>query len=145
MEDNTPVISTVNDDEAWELLGSGSLGHIAFIIGDQPEVLPVNYAVADGELLLRTAPGTKLFGVTVNPRVALESEWYDAQGGWSVVVKGRATVLASSAALEEAAAAGLRPWVPTVKENVVRISVEQITGRRFTFGPEPEAQPETIA
>ena len=28
-------------------------------------------------------------------------------------------------------------WVPTVKTTLVRISVDEITGRRFAFGPDP--------
>ena len=31
----------------------------------------------------------------------------------------------------------LRPWVPTVKTNFVRITAAEITGRRFEFGPDP--------
>ena len=33
---------------------------------------------------------------------------------------------------------GLRPWIPTLKYNVVEITPEQISGRGFEFGEEPE-------
>ncbi|MCD7100805.1 pyridoxamine 5'-phosphate oxidase family protein [Pseudoclavibacter sp. 13-3] len=144
MEENT-VITRVREDEAWQLFAANTLGHLGFIVNDAPEVLPVNYAVHDRTILFRTAPGTKLFGVTANPKVAFQTEQYTETGGWSVVAKGSAEVLTSNSALEAAEQAGLRPWVPTVKENVVRIVVSEIAGRRFAFGPEPEAEPEGAA
>ena len=33
---------------------------------------------------------------------------------------------------------GLRPWIPTLKYNVVEITSEQISGRGFELGEEPE-------
>ena len=32
----------------------------------------------------------------------------------------------------------LHPWVASVKTHVVRIDVDEIDGRRFVFGEEPE-------
>ncbi|MFU0805386.1 MAG: Pyridoxamine 5'-phosphate oxidase family protein [Pseudoclavibacter caeni] len=145
MADNDTIITEMPVDEAWRQLGSAALGHIAFVIDGAPEIFPINYAVDGHTVLLRTAPGTKLFGITVNPRVAIETEQYDATTGWSVIAKGTAEVLTDDAALDAADEAGLRPWVPTIKENVVRIAVDEITGRRFRFGPEPESVPEGAA
>ena len=40
--------------------------------------------------------------------------------------------------LARLAKAPLRPWVPTVKRNWVRVTPTRITARRFAFGPEPQ-------
>ena len=55
-----------------------------------------------------------------------------------MVVKGRAHVLDKQAEIFAAEAIGLRSWVPTIKTVFVRIAPNEVTGRRFQFGPEPE-------
>ena len=57
--------------------------------------------------------------------------------GWSVIVKGRAHVLASNADILDAEEAPLRSWIATLKPLFVRVIAAEITGRRFKFGPEP--------
>jgi nitroimidazol reductase NimA-like FMN-containing flavoprotein (pyridoxamine 5'-phosphate oxidase superfamily) len=89
-------------------------------------------------LLFRTAEGTKLASAVANNRVAFEVDEHDVEGGWSVIVKGRAHVLSTSAEIGEAERADLRPWTATRKLRYVRVNASEITGRRFTFGPEPD-------
>jgi hypothetical protein len=47
-------------------------------------------------------------------------------------------VLSSSAEIDEAERAHLRPWTATQKHRYVRVNASEITGRRFKFGPEPD-------
>jgi hypothetical protein len=56
-----------------------------------------------------------------------------------VIVRGKARSLATSAELADARRAGLYPWIATQKERFVRITPQTVTGRRFVFGPEPDA------
>ena len=72
--------------------------------------------------------------------MAFEADHYDAAltDGWSVIVKGRAHVLSTSAEIGEAEGAHLRPWTATQKLRYVRVNASEITGRRFKFGPERE-------
>ena len=58
--------------------------------------------------------------------------------GWSVIVQGTAEVLSTSAEINEADRAGLRPWIATLKLRYVRIHASTISGRRFKFGSEPD-------
>ena len=44
-----------------------------------PEIFPVNYAVDRETLIFRTAEGTKLLAMVVNPSVAFEVDGYDPQ------------------------------------------------------------------
>jgi len=138
MADDTAPIAELSEDECWALLVSRDFGRLATSISDQPDVFPVNYYASDGSILFRTAEGTKLFGLVVNRLVAFEIDDHDAETGWSVVVKGRARVLATEAEIAEAEAAPLNPWAATVKHNFVRIDVAEVTGRRLLFGPEPD-------
>ncbi|ASR02575.1 pyridoxamine 5'-phosphate oxidase family protein [Gordonia rubripertincta] len=136
----TPV-QVLGPQEAWELLGSAELGRIALSVNGSPDIFPVNYHAADGKITLRTGEGTKLSELVVNNRVAFETDAHTDTGGWSVVAKGTARVLTSFKDIEAADKLPLRPWIATVKYNYVEIAVEEITARRFEFGPEPERYP----
>ncbi|MCE7483366.1 pyridoxamine 5'-phosphate oxidase family protein [Microbacterium profundi] len=131
-------IKELSVDECWALLSTAVFGRIAVSIAGHPDIFPVNYVAGEGKLTFRTSEGTKLFGVTVNESVAFEVDDHTETEGWSIVVKGTARTLQSESEIAEAETLQLRPWIPTVKRNFVRIDVNDITGRRFIFGPEPD-------
>lgn len=135
--DQDPV-TVVGDDEAWKLLGSVSLGRLVTYFGGQLEIFPVNFAVQNGTLLFRTAEGTKLFTTVMNDQVLFEVDDHTATEGWSVVVRGTATLLSSAGDIREAESTKLLPWVPTSKQRYVRITPSEISARRFRFGVEPD-------
>lgn len=135
--DEGPV-TVVGGDEAWKLLGSVSLGRLVTYFGGQLEIFPVNFAVQNGTLLFRTAEGTKLFTTVMNDQVLFEVDDHTAAEGWSVVVRGTASLLSSTEDIREAEGAQLLPWVPTVKLRYVRITPSEISARHFQFGPEPD-------
>lgn len=132
------AVTELGEDESWALLASTPIGRLSTTIGDDIEVFPVNHVVDEGTIVFRTAQGSKLFELTVNPRVAYETDAHDEQGGWSVVVHGEAEVLEDSEEIERAARLPLRAWIPTIKTTYVRIRPLRVTGRRFRFGDEPE-------
>ena len=115
-----------------ELLRSQELGRIAMCAAHTPDIFPVNYAVDNGTIVFRTAEGTKLAAVHVSEQVAFEMDGYVAAPGdaWSVVVKGTAHELPMYE-VQEDDAFWLFPWSATVKSRFVRVTPEQITGRRF--------------
>ena len=132
-------ISVLNRAEAWKLLKGQTLGRLAVSVTGQPDIFPVNFHADDASIVFRTAPGSKLLEVTINDRVAFETDSYDIDEAWSVVVKGTATVLQDQAEIFAAEDLGLRSWVPTLKPVFVRIVPVEVTGRRFQFGPlEPD-------
>ena len=90
MVDDVNPVETLDDDECWELLELAPMGRIALAAGGEIDIFPINFAVHDGALYFRTAPGTKLVELTVNPQVALEIDGWDAGEAYSVVVKGEA-------------------------------------------------------
>ncbi len=131
-------VTILSEDESWELLSSVAVGRLVTCAGSHPEIFPVNFVVQRPTVLFRTAEGTKLSSAVVNKHVAFEADDYSRDEGWSVILQGTAEVLSTSAEIEEADRAGLRPWVATLKLRYVRIHATTVSGRRFRFGPEPD-------
>ncbi|MBB4856533.1 hypothetical protein HNP40_003954 [Mycobacteroides chelonae] len=138
MTPDAQPVTLLEKCESWTLLSSVRLGRLVVVIDGRPEIFPINFVTQHGTVLFRTAEGTKLFGAVVSDQVLFEADDHNDIGGWSVVVRGAAQVLSTSVEIDEADAAGLCPWIPTVKLHYVRIIPAQITGRRFVFGREPD-------
>ncbi|MCU1443730.1 MAG: Pyridoxamine 5-phosphate oxidase [Cryobacterium sp.] len=137
MDEVNPV-ELISEDDCWELLLSSSLGRLALSVGGEPEIYPVNFVASDRRLVLRTAEGTKILALTVNPRVAFETDGVGRDEAWSVVVKGTARILEKQSEIYAAEQLPLRPLIPTLKYVFVEIAPREVTGRRFPLGPEPE-------
>ncbi len=88
-------------------------------------------------MLFRTAEGTKLLTSVLNEHVVFEADDHTVAEGWSVVLRGTAKPLSTTAEIDEAERAGLYPWVATRKLRYVRIMPDTLTGRRFVFAPNP--------
>jgi hypothetical protein len=132
-------MTSLDEQECWHLLSMNALGRLATVVAGQPEIFPVNYHAQRPTILFRTAEGTKLFSTVVNDRVAFEIDDHVVDHGWSVVAKGRARVLDEEESLAAAQNSPVRSWVGTRKDHFVSIEVDEISGRRFVFGPEPGA------
>lgn len=128
----------LSEDACWELLAQQSVGRLATSVERVPDIAPINFVVDARSIVFRTAEGGKLFALTINPSVAFEADQWAADGGWSVVVKGTAETITSYDELSQVEELPLQPWVPTVKLHYVRIVPWDISGRTFSFGPEPE-------
>ncbi len=131
-------IEVLDEAQAWKMLATREFGRLATSVGNQPEIFPINYYAQDGKIYFRTAAGTKLSEIAVNDRLAFEADETDSEGGWSVIAKGSAHILTGAREIEAADALPLRSWVPTLKYDYVELTVDDISARRFTFGPEPD-------
>ena len=118
-------------EECWNQLHSSGLGRLAIAAKGMVDIFPVNYLVHDGTILFRSAPGSKLAGLTAAPLVAFESDGFDGRWHWSVVIHGRAIRLDNDAEIIESGVMDLVPWSDTPKFNYVRIVPTDITGRRI--------------
>jgi nitroimidazol reductase NimA-like FMN-containing flavoprotein (pyridoxamine 5'-phosphate oxidase superfamily) len=116
-------------DECIALLGNRSFGRIGMKIADDPIVLPVFYALVDGEIVFRTDPGTKLIAAVLESRVAFEVD--DVNEGWSVLVVGRAHEVRTPSVAESLQSRLDAFWPGGERDRLVRIEVERITGRRL--------------
>ena len=127
-------LEVLSEQQCLELLGSKDLGRIAFSVGDQTEIFPVNYASDGSIIVFRTAPGTKLDKAMAG-RLAFEVDDWDPEGkvGWSVVLKGVAQEVTSGI---DPFASTLRtrhasPVAPGEREHWIAIYPSEISGRRF--------------
>ncbi|MFC0432078.1 pyridoxamine 5'-phosphate oxidase family protein [Kutzneria buriramensis] len=123
--------------ECLALVKTVSFGRIVFTDQALPAVLPVNFSVWDGSLLIRTGAGSKLAAATRNAVVAFEADDIDLDNGkgWSVVVIGRSAVVDHPAEVAEAAEVAPRSWVGG-RDHLIRIAIGSITGRRVTAVPD---------
>lgn len=132
-------VTVLSEDESWSRLESASLGRLVTSIGGEPEIFPVNFVVQDRTVLFRTGEGTKLFVAVTSGKVAFEADSHDVAEGWSVIVKGHARVLKTDDEIQKAERAELFAWTATQKDHYVRVTPSEITGRHFSFGPEPDS------
>lgn len=132
-----PVIA-LSDEECWARLAEQELGRIVTHVHHVMDIFPVNFVVDDGAILFRTAPGSKLFELSVNDEVLFQVDDHTDTEAWSVVVRGHARVLDTSDEVRAADALELRPWVPTLKYHYVRIEPTALSGRAFQRLPEPD-------
>lgn len=134
-------VTVLSGDEAWNLLSGVALGRLVTSFGGRLEIFPVNFVTqknaGDRSVLFRTAEGTKLFTTVMNDQVLFEADDHGVTEGWSVIVRGSARVLTAASDIHEAERAQLMPWIATEKLRYVRITPEEVTARRFRFGPEP--------
>lgn len=132
MHHDEDVVRELGPEECWSALRADEVGRLAYLLGDEISLVPVNYAVDGETLLFRTAEGSKLLGIVMHPEVVFEIDTYDEDSALSVIVRGTARLLEEDEA-HRADNIRLRPWVPTLKYNVVEIEPHEITGRRFTL------------
>ncbi|WP_100811891.1 MULTISPECIES: pyridoxamine 5'-phosphate oxidase family protein [unclassified Microbacterium] len=138
MDEMNEVVNRLGEQACWDRLRTQQLGRLVTHVGEVLDVFPVNYVVDDETIVFRTAEGSKLFELTVNDEVLFEVDDHSGTDAWSVVVRGRAHRLATSAEVQAADGLPLRPWIPTLKYNYVRVEPTSMTGRAFVIGPEPD-------
>ncbi|WP_134325141.1 pyridoxamine 5'-phosphate oxidase family protein [Cumulibacter soli] len=135
-----PPVSVITEEECWDLLSSRPIGRVAMIIGDEVEVFPVSYELREGSMYIRTAEGTKLFGIALGRPVAFEIDDWDDKSGWSVIAKCSARQLDREFEIEEAEKLGLSRWVAESRDVLVRLTPIKVTGRRFRFDVPQDAR-----
>lgn len=119
-------------DEALSALASRSIGRLAIIEPDgRPDIVPLNYVLDRGAVLFRTGPG-RVLDRADGAWVAFEVDATDSEArrGWSVVVHGRAAEVTDPSDLARVRGLPLEPWAAGERVRYVRITPEEITGRR---------------
>jgi transcriptional regulator with XRE-family HTH domain len=119
--------------ECLRLLAPGGLGRIAFGTASGLMVLPVNYLVVAGTIVIRTGSGS-LIAAHGDDEVSFETDHLDETllCGWSVLVRGQAhRVLQPGEQRHLREDCDLRPWPAGEHDLYVRIVPTRITGRRI--------------
>ncbi len=136
--ENTDAVRLLTDDECWDRLAEQQLGRLVTHVGDVLDIFPVNYTVDGESVVFRTAEGSKLTELTINDQVLFEVDEYTDTDAWSVVVRGTARRLDTPEEVRAADELPLRPWIPTLKYNYVRITATSLSGRDIERGEEPD-------
>ena len=126
-------IQPLGPEECWALLEGVPVGRLVVVMAGEPDVFPVNFAVDDRGLVVRTDIGMKFFAAEQRGRAALEVDHWDAETGFTVVARGTLRVLTDPAERAHAESLDPHPWLDTPKAHLIRLDVEEITGRRFTL------------
>jgi uncharacterized protein len=119
--------------ECLEFLAQADVGRVALNMGALPVILPVNYALFDEDILLRTVAGSKLEAATRNAVMAFEVDQVHplSHTGWSVLVQGVASEITDPVELRRAKRVPLTSWLDG-DSRYVRISSQLISGRRLS-------------
>lgn len=125
-------------EECLRFLASVPVGRVGLSIHSLPVVLPVNFALLDGELVFRTVAGTTFHAAASGAVLAFEVDSYefDGRSGWSVMVQGVSHVVTDATELQRARQLTGDPWaVDGAADLIVRVTASVVSGRRFTRSP----------
>ena len=109
-----------------------TVGRLAFRSSTGQQLLPVNFVFRQGRVYFTTSPQSVLAELAEgSDDVAFEIDYPDrlTQHGWSVLVKG--TTRRVSEDDVDLSPREPRPWVPGVRDILVELTPNQITGRRI--------------
>lgn len=130
-----PTTEKLTRDECWRLMQTQPMGRVAAFMASRLELFPVNFAVIDGTIYIRTAPGTLLSTVLAAPEVVIEADGTEIRErmphAWSVVVRGKAEEVSQAHEEEDLDENGPQPWQAGVKDDFVKIVPTEVSGRRF--------------
>ena len=131
-------------DECLQLMASVPVGRIIYTRQALPAVELVNFALDDGDIIIRTEYGSKLSAATRGAVVAFEADSLDAdrQVGWSVTAIGHSREVTDSDEIGRLEKLGLRAWAPGERKHFIRISPGILNGRRLS-AEEPEDDHQT--
>jgi nitroimidazol reductase NimA-like FMN-containing flavoprotein (pyridoxamine 5'-phosphate oxidase superfamily) len=134
MEDTMGDPIELSDEQCRELLGAGLVGRVALCTPVGPHVVPVNYAVVDDSVVLRTTPYSILGTQAPGAMLAFEVDQldYELQRGWSVVARGRAEAITGADELHQIR----RAWEPNAwadgsRNLFLRLRWSELSGRRL--------------
>ena len=129
------ALTALSDDECWALIEGHRprLGRIGFRHGDATAIYPMNYAIADRVVFLRTEPTSELTAAVDTQHVAFEIDDVDLdwERGWSVLVKGRLHRVVDMGELERHRELRPRAWVQGERLHLLRPDASHIHGRRL--------------
>lgn len=117
--------------ECVRLLGQRGVGRAAVGTPDGPHLVPVNYALLDDTIVIRTSPYSLLGTYARTSRLAFEVDQLDEanHSGWSVVVQGRCVLETDPKTLARLRHLLPESWASGTRTLYLRLPLEEISGR----------------
>jgi hypothetical protein len=131
MDTDVNGLEVLSRAEAIALLETQEVGRLVYTRRALPAVIPVNYAVRSGGILIWTGSSSSLGQAVRGSVVAFQVDELDraTHSGWSVTVTASAQLVTDEAELEKAHVDGPVPWAPGIKDHLIRIPLTMVTGR----------------
>lgn len=132
-------LRVMSRSQCIEELRTERLGRLAFSVGGQAKIFPVNYLFDGEDVVVRTSHGFKLAEAPMRD-VAFEIDAWSKDGswGWSVVVEGPCFNV--TGALDDLSTTvrglPLKAWAPGERTQWLRIHANRISGREFGCSPD---------
>jgi len=113
-------------------MASVSMGRIIYTRQALPAVEVVNFALDDGDIVIKTDGDGKLAAATRHHVVAFETDCLDAQqAGWSVTAIGPSREVTDPEDIGRLQKMDLSSWAHGAREHFIRVSPELLNGRRL--------------
>ena len=123
--------------ECMALVAPGGVGRFVFLEARGPVALPVNFRMLGDDVVFRTADEGAVAERAEQRRVSFEVDHIDEARaeGWSVLLSGCARVVRDEAELAGLRVAAVEPWAGRDRETYVRLTPEEVSGRRIRALP----------
>jgi uncharacterized protein len=130
------ALQRLSRDQCLTLMASVPVGRIIYTRRALPAVELVNFALDQGDIVIRTDRSGKLAAATRGAVVAFEVDQVDlaAQTGWSVTAIGPSTEVTDPGELARLRTIGLKSWVPGERDHFIRISPVMLNSRHLRTG-----------
>jgi nitroimidazol reductase NimA-like FMN-containing flavoprotein (pyridoxamine 5'-phosphate oxidase superfamily) len=131
MQANGTHLQELSRGECLRLIATTAVGRIIYTRQAMPAVELVNFAVYDGDIVIRTSSSGKLAMAVSGAVVAFEVDQLNPgdETGWSVTAIGRSREVTDPAEVERLRGIGLSTWAPGEREHFIRITPEIVNGR----------------
>jgi uncharacterized protein len=133
MYSNGSALKQLTREECLRLMASVPLGRIVYTRQALPAVELVNFALDNGDIVIRTGRSGKLAAATRGAVVAFEADSVDPgrHAGWSVTAIGQSHEITDPDEIDRLEQIGLSSWAPGNQDHFIRISPEILNGRRL--------------
>jgi len=133
MDSNGSSLQHLSPGECLRLMASVPVGRIIYTRQAMPAVELVNFALDQGDIVIRTDRSGTLAAATRGSVVAFEADSLNASGqaGWSVTVIGHSHEVTDAGEISRLEQIGLSSWAPGQQQkNFIRISPGILNGRQ---------------
>lgn len=125
----------LSEAECLALLASATVGRLVYLDDVGPTAVPVNYAVAGRDVIIRVEGGAKQHAMA-QPVLTFEVDQIDEamRSGWSIVVRGNGSEVdmeSVASLLRQMDGRFPTPWAFGVHNVWLRITPVTVTGRRL--------------
>jgi nitroimidazol reductase NimA-like FMN-containing flavoprotein (pyridoxamine 5'-phosphate oxidase superfamily) len=125
------LLQEIEPTRCVPLLAATRFGRIAVVDAGRPVIVVLNHLVIDGDVVFRVGENSRLArltdGYAVHASYEADSAFPVGHTGWSVIATGMLSRESDPLAVE--AARGIAAWAGGRRETVLRLRVDEVTGR----------------